>query len=140
MMSYSINQRIRFLTSEIAEGYFEEKMAFLETEEVHVVFVDNQQGLISHEVLCRGSVNGVGICFRELFRMAVRVNAKGLIIAHNHPGGDPTPSEEDIETTKRLQTSGLLIGVHVIDHIIIGRGISFSMLKNGYMEDTQYEN
>ena len=115
-------------------------MAFLETEEVHVVFVDNQQGLISHEVLCRGSVNGVGICFRELFRMAVRVNAKGLIIAHNHPGGDPTPSEEDIETTKRLQTSGLLIGVHVIDHIIIGRGISFSMLKNGYMEDTQYEN
>ena len=140
MMAYGSNRRLQFLSCEIATGFFVEKMAFLETEEVHVAFLDNQQGLISHEVLGRGSVNGVGLCFRELFRLAVKVNAKGLILAHNHPGGDPTPSDEDIETTKKLQRSGLLIGIHVIDHIIIGRGISFSMLKNGYMEDNQYEN
>ena len=125
VLTYGCNNRLQFLTSEIAEAFFEEKMAFLETEEC----------LISHHVICKGSVNGVGLCFRELFRMAVKANASGLILAHNHPGGDPTPSEEDIETTAKLINSGKLIGISVVDHIIIGRGISFSMLKNGLMEE-----
>ena len=140
MMSYGVNQRMRFLNDEIAVKYFEEKLAFLETEEVHVAFLDNQKGLISHNVLCKGSVNGVGICFRELFRMAVKANASGIILAHNHPGGDPTPSKEDIETTKNMQTSARMIGIDVIDHIIVGRGISYSMLKNGDMEEYENEN
>ncbi|MBP5417557.1 MAG: DNA repair protein RadC [Clostridiales bacterium] len=134
-MRYGSQSRIRLLTSDVASGYFEEKMAFLETEEVHVALLDNQQSLISHHVICKGSVNGVGLCFRELFRMAVKANATGLILAHNHPSGDPTPSEEDIETTLNLKKSGELIGISVVDHIIIGRGISFSMLKNGLMEE-----
>lgn len=135
LLTFGCNSRLQFLTSDIASAYFEEKMAFLETEEVHVVLLDNRQCLISHHVICRGSVNGVGLCFRELFRMAVKTNASGLILAHNHPCGDPTPSEEDIETTSRLVDSGRLIGINVVDHIIIGRGISFSMLKNGLLEE-----
>lgn len=127
--------RIQLLSCDIASAYFEEKMAFLDSEEVQVALLDNQHGLISHHVVCKGSVNGVGLCFRELFRMAVKENAAGLILAHNHPSGDPTPSEEDIETTVSLQKSGKLIGISVIDHIIVGRGISFSMLKNGLMEE-----
>ena len=135
VLTYGCNNRLQFLTSEIAEAFFEEKMAFLETEEVQIALLDNRQCLISHHVICKGSVNGVGLCFRELFRMAVKANASGLILAHNHPGGDPTPSEEDIETTAKLINSGKLIGISVVDHIIIGRGISFSMLKNGLMEE-----
>ena len=110
-------------------------MTFLETEEVHVAFLDSQKRVISHDVLCKGSVNGVGLCFRELFRMAVKVNASSVILAHNHPGGDPSPSDEDVETTRKLQKTGDLIGINVIDHIVIGRGISFSMLKNGLIEE-----
>ena len=135
VMTYGSNNRIRFLSSEIASEYFEEKMAFLETEEVHVALLDTQQNLISHYVICKGSLNGVALSFREIFRKAVKENASGVIIAHNHPGGDPTPSDADIETTRRLQTCGQMIGITVIDHIIVGRGISFSMLKNGLMED-----
>ena len=133
--SFGDQSHVRLLSTEVASHYFEEKMTFLETEEVHVAFLDSQKRVISHDVLCKGSVNGVGLCFRELFRMAVKVNASSVILAHNHPGGDPSPSDEDVETTRKLQKTGDLIGINVIDHIVIGRGISFSMLKNGLIEE-----
>ncbi len=135
VMSLSNDNRLRFLSEDTACLYFQEKMSFLETEEVHVVYLDTQKRLIEHHVLCKGALNTVGISYREVFRIAVKVNAAGLILAHNHPGGDVNPSDEDIQATRALLKSGQLIGIDVIDHIIIGRGVSISMLKNGYMEE-----
>lgn len=134
VMSFSEQYRIQFLSEEIARKYFEEKMAFLETEEVHAVFLDTQKRLISHEIICKGGLNFVNLSFRELFRKAVKLNCAGLILAHNHPGGDPTPSPEDLEMTKNLVKNGRMIGVDVIDHIIVGRGVSISMLSKNLLE------
>ena len=126
---------VRFLTSERAMDYFEEKMAFLESEEVHAVYVDAQKRLILHETICKGSINCVGVCMRELFRTAVRVNAYGMIIAHNHPGGILDISEEDVSATRIAVKNGNLIGIEVIDHIIVADRSSISMKKLGYMEE-----
>ena len=135
-MSFSDDDRIRFLSEDIACRYFQERMSWLDTEEVHVAYLDTQKRLIAHHVMCKGSLNTVGVCNREVFRIAVKVNAAALILAHNHPSGDAKPSEDDIKATKDLQKSGQLIGIDVLDHIIVGRGVSDSMLKNGYMEET----
>lgn len=134
-MSFSNDSRIRFLTEETACRYFQEKMSWLDTEEVQVVYLDTQKRLIAHHVLCKGTLNSVGVSNREVFRIAVKVNAAALILAHNHPSGDAKPSKEDIQATRELQKSGQLIGIDVIDHIVVGRGVSISMLKNGYMEE-----
>ena len=127
-------EKVRFLSNEIAISYFEGKMSFLEQEEVHAVFLDTQKGLISSDLIGKGNLNGVGMCVREVFRIAVKVNAAGIILAHNHPSGDPTPSPEDIETTKRLLECGQMMGIEFVDHIIVGRGLSISMRREGYME------
>lgn len=134
-MSFSNDSRIRFLTEETACRYFQEKMSWLDTEEVQVVYLDTQKRLIAHHVLCKGTLNSVGVSNREVFRIAVKVNAAALILAHNHPSGDAKPSKEDIQATRELQKSGQLIGIDVIDHIVVGRGVSISMLKNGNMEE-----
>ncbi|MBR5041466.1 MAG: DNA repair protein RadC [Clostridiales bacterium] len=133
--AFSNDNRVRFLSEDIACRYFQEKMSWLDTEEVQVVYLDTQKRLIAHHVLCKGTLNSVGVSNREVFRIAVKVNAAALILAHNHPSGDAKPSEEDIQATKELQKSGQLIGIDVIDHIVVGRGVSISMLKNGYMEE-----
>ncbi|MBR5059063.1 MAG: DNA repair protein RadC [Clostridiales bacterium] len=133
--AFSNDNRVRFLSEEIACRYFQEKMSWLDTEEVQVVYLDTQKRLIAHHVLCKGTLNSVGVSNREVFRIAVKVNAAALILAHNHPSGDAKPSEEDVQATKELQKIGQLIGIDVIDHIVVGRGVSISMLKNGYMEE-----
>jgi len=66
---------------------------------------------------------------REIFRPALECNAKGVIIAHNHPSGDPTPSEDDIINTKKLQKFGETFGFPLLDHVIIGYGEYYSMLQ-----------
>ena len=133
-MSCSHWEKVRFLSNEIAISYFEGKMSFLEQEEVHAVFLDTQRGLISSELIGKGNLNGVGMCVREVFRIAVKVNAAGIILAHNHPSGDPSPSTDDIDTTRRLLECGQMIGIELIDHIVVGRGLSISMRREGYME------
>jgi DNA repair protein RadC len=63
---------------------------------------------------------------RETFKLAIKDNAYAIILVHNHPSGDPQPSEEDKEITKRLIDAGKIIGIHVLDHVIIGKGTCFS--------------
>ncbi len=70
---------------------------------------------------------------REVFKTALAVSAAHIIVAHNHPSGDPTPSREDIEVTKKLIEAGKIIGVDVLDHVIIGDGRHFSMKEAGHI-------
>ena len=70
--------------------------------------------------ISRGSVTEVGVHPREVFRPLIRVAAVGAVVAHNHPSGDPTPSLDDIELTRRLCAVGKLVGIPVLDHIVIG--------------------
>lgn len=71
--------------------------------------------------VARGTVAGVEVHPREIFRSAIRVSAAGVVVAHNHPSGDPTPSMEDLHLTQRLREVGTLLGIPVIDHIVVTR-------------------
>ena len=138
MLSNS-RQAIRFCNDETAKRFFEEKMAFLESEEMQAVYVDTQKRMILHETIGKGGINHVDFFVREVFRTAVRVNADGLILAHNHPGGSLDASDEDKTMTSLLVQCGQMLGIEVIDHIIVVKGASISMKNLGLMEETRYE-
>lgn len=104
---------------EIADYYMEE-MRHLEQEEVRVMFFDTKQILIRDVLLSKGTVNASLISPREVLIQALRHGAVTMILVHNHPSGDPTPSKEDAALTKRLSQAGSVVGIPLIDHIIIG--------------------
>lgn len=83
--------------------------------------------------LSHGNVNSSIVSVREMFQKALLANAVSIIVMHNHPSGDPTPSHEDIQVTKRMVDAGKIIGVQVLDHIIIGRPGFTSLKEKGYL-------
>ena len=83
--------------------------------------------------LSHGNVNSSIVSVREMFQKALLANAVSIIVMHNHPSGDPTPSREDIQVTKRIVDAGNLLGVEVIDHIIVGRPGYSSLKEKGYL-------
>jgi len=89
-------------------------------EEFHVLLMDRKNRLIGDRVVTRGLVDRTQIHPREVFRMAIRESCSRIILVHNHPSGDPTPSSCDVEATKGLIAAGKLIGIAVDDHLIIG--------------------
>jgi len=91
-----------------------------ETEVVFCITVNTKNRPTALQEVSRGSLNGSIVEPREVFRFAVMAGAAGVILAHNHPSGDPTPSAEDITITKRLIKAGELLGINVLDHVIIG--------------------
>ncbi|MBA3395477.1 MAG: DNA repair protein RadC [Deltaproteobacteria bacterium] len=96
------------------------RVAGLPQEVFLVIGVDIRNGLLDIVEVARGSVAGVEVHPREVFRPLIRMAAAGGVLVHNHPSGDPTPSHEDIELTRRLRDVGTLLGIPIIDHIVIG--------------------
>ena len=91
-------------------------------EAFFVLLLDTKNKVIGSPVeWCRGLLNQCPVHPREVFREAVRQNAASLILAHNHPSGDPTPTKEDIDITRRLIEAGKILGIRVLDHIVCGR-------------------
>jgi len=95
-------------------------MARLPVEEVRVLFLDSKNRLISDEVVSRGTVSEAPIYPREILKRSLALDASAMILAHNHPSGDPSPSEGDIEATRRLLKASEELGLTVHDHIIVG--------------------
>lgn len=103
-----------------------------ETRELFVIIMQDTKGyVIAHEVISIGSLSRTLVHPREVFYPAIRHKAYSIIAAHNHPSGDPTPSPEDFELTKTLVEAGNLIGIHLYDHIIIGRHSYISLRQKG---------
>ena len=101
------------------------KMVNLEQEELWILLLDSRNHHIRTEHLYRGSLNSSSVRLAEIFKAGIRHNAAALIIVHNHPSGDPSPSPEDIHLTRMLIEAGQLLELSVLDHIIVGmRGIS----------------
>lgn len=105
--------------STIANLYMDE-MRYLQKEHFRVVLLDTKNQIIATEEISVGTLNASIVHPRDVFRAAIKRNANSIILIHNHPSGDPTPSNEDINITKRLLEAGNLIGIKVLDHIIIG--------------------
>ena len=103
-------------------------MSTLTQEQFCVLIMDMKNRVLRQETLYSGSLNSSPIRIAEVFKPAVLQNAASIIAVHNHPSGDPTPSEDDIRTTDEIRRAGELLDVHLLDHIIIGRN-SYVSLK-----------
>ena len=103
-----------------AAGLVREEMRDLDREEFRVVLLNTKNMLIRIAAVSRGSLNASIVEPREVFKDAIAASAANIILVHNHPSGDPTPSSEDIAITKRLVNAGELLNVNVHDHIILG--------------------
>ena len=112
---------------------FEYRMVDLKKEEVHVALLDTRHRTIRHVVVSSGGLASTGVFPRELFREAIKSNASAIVLAHNHPSGDPKPSQDDITTTQSLYKAASLVGIDLIDHIIVGRGGCTSMKQAGLL-------
>ncbi len=113
--------------------YYQEEMRHLTREQFHIMLFNSRQALIRDLLISKGTVNASLAEPREIFIEALRYQAVSLIMVHNHPSGDPTPSKEDILLTKRVQEAGTLLGVQLLDHVVIGDGTYISLRERGLM-------
>ena len=108
-----------------------EEMRNLDREHFRVVMLTTKNHILGISSISVGSLNSSLVHPRECFKEAIRRSANAIILLHNHPSGDPTPSREDIEVTKRLAEGGHLLGIEVLDHIIIGDKRYISLKERG---------
>jgi DNA repair protein RadC len=114
-----------------AADYVIPNMYNLEKEELWVVILDTRNRVIKLEKLYRGSVNSSQVRVAELFSDAIKLNAAAIIVVHNHPSGDPTPSTEDISLTRSIVDAGSILDIEVLDHLIIGGKDHVSLKERG---------
>lgn len=135
---------IRLLRAEVREqpvlnswdrliAYLTASIARAPIEEVHVLFLDTRNRLIADEVLGRGTVNHTPVYPREVVKRALELQATALILVHNHPSGDPTPSRADIDMTAEIKAAAGVFGIVLHDHLIIGRGQQTSLRREGLL-------
>ncbi len=131
-MASSIRQEIKGVSSpkDVAE-YLMEEMRYYQKEYFKVILLNTKNQIISTELISIGSLNSSIVHPREIFSVAVKKVSAAVILVHNHPSGDPTPSREDIEVTKRIVQAGEIIGISVLDHMIIGEGRYYSFREGG---------
>jgi DNA repair protein RadC len=110
-----------------------ETMRSLKQEILKIILVNTKNKVILIKDVSMGSINSSIVHPREVFMEAVRRSAASIVICHNHPSGDPTPSSEDINITHRLKECGKLLGIDLLDHIIIGNGTYISMKEKGIL-------
>src|SRR6056297_373601 len=113
--------------------YCRTAMAHRETEQFRVFFLDTKNVLIADEEQARGTVDHVPVYPREVVKRALELNASALILVHNHPSGDPTPSESDITMTQRVEAAAGTMGIRLHDHVIVGQTCNLSFRADGYI-------
>ncbi len=107
------------------------EMGLLEQEQLRIILLDTKNRVLTTKTVYQGSLNTSLIRVGELFRHAVRANCLSLIVLHNHPSGDPTPSPEDVTVTRQIVEAGKLLDIDVLDHLIIGRQRFVSLKERG---------
>ena len=113
--------------------YCHTTMAHRETEQFRVLFLDRKNVLIADEEQAKGTVDHVPVYPREVVKRALELNASALILVHNHPSGDPTPSESDVSMTLQIDNAAKALGLVLHDHLIIGKSTELSMRSAGYI-------
>lgn len=113
--------------------YCHTTMAHRETEQFRVLFLDRKNTLIADEAQAQGTVDHVPVYPREVAKRALELNASALILVHNHPSGDPTPSSDDIEMTAMVETALQALGLILHDHIIVGKSRELSFRAEGLL-------
>lgn len=129
------NSRQRLRDSKDVADMLMEELADEKKEYFVSINLNSKLQIESKSVISIGSLDSAPVHPREVFAPAVRRGAAAVVVAHNHPSGDPSPSPQDIEVTKRLIESSAIIGIKLLDHVIVGNGSFISMKSEGYFED-----
>jgi DNA repair protein RadC len=114
-----------------AAGLLKYEMSTLEQEELWVMLLDTRNRLIKTDKLYRGSLNSSMVRVGEVFKAAIRRNAASVLVLHNHPSGDPTPSPDDVNLTRQIVSAGKLLDIDVLDHLVIAGGKYVSLKERG---------
>lgn len=131
-MSKQLQQdSLKLMSPQSVADYYMQEMRHLSREIVKLLILDSKNRLIKDIIISEGTINTSLMPTREIFVNSLKYEAVNIIILHNHPSGDPTPSAEDIRTTKKLWEAGKLIGIQLMDHIIIGDNRYISLKEQG---------
>ena len=114
--------------------YCHATMAHRETEQFRILFLDTKNTVIADEEQAKGTVDHVPVYPREVVKRALELSASALILVHNHPSGDPTPSAADIQMTRQIATAAKALGITVHDHLIIGKASESSFRALGLFD------
>ncbi|WP_282597708.1 DNA repair protein RadC [Bacillus sp. REN3] len=131
--SHTLEERYVIRSPEDGAKYLMNDMRFLTQEHFVCLYLNTKNQILHKQTIFIGSLNASIVHPREVYKEAVRRSAASLICVHNHPSGDPSPSREDIEVTKRLAESGKIVGIELLDHLIIGENKYVSLKEKGYV-------
>lgn len=131
--SYKSGIELRISKPEDVASFVMEEMRSFQQEYLRVLMLNTKNVVVFVKDVSMGSLNSSIVHPREVFCEAIKRSSASIIICHNHPSGDPTPSSEDISITKRLRECGKMIGIELLDHIIIGNGIYVSLKDKGLL-------
>lgn len=120
---------------ELVYKYYKDRISDKKQEYFYAIYLDNGKKVIGDKLLFIGTINYSVVHPREVFKEAYNLSASSIILIHNHPGGNPLPSSQDIITTKTLIETGKILGINVIDHVIICKDNYYSFLENGDMNE-----
>lgn len=126
-------EKYQILNPEDAVQLVMEELRYEQQEHFLCVFLDTKNKMIDKKYIFKGSLNASVVHPREVYNEAIKRNSASIVCFHNHPSGDPSPSQEDIEVTERLHRAGLILGIQLIDHVIIGDQTYFSMKEKGFL-------
>ena len=129
----SVKDMLCFQSPATIAQYYMEDLRHEKQEHMKLLMLNSKSMLIGESDISKGTVNASLITPRELFIEALQKNAVTIVIMHNHPSGDPVPSQEDIYTTNRIKKAGELIGIELLDHIIIGNNCYISFREQGML-------
>lgn len=129
----SYQDTVCFTDPKTIAQYYMEDLRHEKQEHMKLLMLNSKAKLLGETTISKGTVNASLVTPRELFIEALQKNAVSIIILHNHPSGDPSPSREDMLTTKRIQDAGALIGIELLDHIIIGNNCYISFREEGML-------
>lgn len=113
--------------------YLMEILSLEQQEKFYCLYLNTKNQIIYEKTVFIGSLNASIVHPREVYKEAIKQSAASIIVAHNHPSGDPTPSREDIQVTQRLVSAGEILGIECLDHLIIGDGQFVSLKEKGYI-------
>ena len=129
----ALAERVSIANCQDLANIFMADMRYMKNECFKVLLLNTKNEIIAIHTVSIGTINSSLVDAREVFKPAIKRGAASVAFAHNHPSGNPTPSETDIEVTTRLIDAGKLLGVNVIDHIIIGDGVFTSLRQERLM-------
>lgn len=133
----SENNRVKITQPSDVADLMMASMKDLSQEHFMVLLLNSKNIVIKEACVFKGTLNSSIVHPREIFSIAIRENANAIIAVHNHPSGDVTPSQEDIITTLRLKECGLILGIDLLDHIIIGDNKFTSLVEAGYFDEIE---